>query len=187
MRRKFCILLFVFWYNQLYSNEYKTSTVQTVSFEYNWLHEKHNKTQFSLSLCTLFSMLSKHLEFPSFQADHHKVARIILHLSLFLACTRAFSQLFKASETFLTWSKDAFETQKYSPYLPSVSAVQKHMVHCLICFLTKLSLSSLHCPEPMLLLWPITKRNKIFCKVSYFSKFASIASLDYDYQVSIIL
>ena len=57
--------------------------------------------QFSLTFCTLFSMLSKHLEFLSFQTAHQIAPGIILHLPLSLACTPSFPQLIKASATFL--------------------------------------------------------------------------------------
>ena len=56
--------------------------------------------QLSFTLCTLFSMLSKHLEFLSFHIAHHIEAEISLHLPLSFSSTHASSQLFKASKTF---------------------------------------------------------------------------------------
>lgn len=57
--------------------------------------------QFSLTFCTLFYMLSKHLEFLSFQTAHQIIPGIFLHLPLTFACTPASSQHSKASATFL--------------------------------------------------------------------------------------
>ena len=72
--------------------------MEIVSFEYNWLHQKHSSIrQFSLTFCILFSTLSKALEFLSFHIAHHMLAGTILHLSLFLDCFPASSQLWIAS------------------------------------------------------------------------------------------
>lgn len=50
----------------------RTSIIKIVSFEYSWLHQKTRKRhQFSLTFCILFTKLSNHLEFLSFQIAHH--------------------------------------------------------------------------------------------------------------------
>ena len=50
-----------------------------------------------MTFCILFSTLSKALEFLSFHIAHHMQAGTILHLSLFLDCFPASSQLWIAS------------------------------------------------------------------------------------------
>ena len=128
--------------------------MEMVSFEYNWLHQKHTSIrQFNLTFCILFSTLSKALEFLSFHIAHHILTRKILHLYLYLGCFPTSSQLWIASVILVglvheiplrfknnlhSWSVNLHFRERWLT-VSAFSPQKKHQEHNVISLLFKLS------------------------------------------------